>query len=349
MTLLATIAGRGYILSCSDTRITVQRGNTFQPLDEHFNKHIIFHSAGVTGIVSYTGLAQWVESGRVTKLYDKLSESLKRSAKESLAFGPLTLDLAMDVIAPAARPHFTRATPIEIHLTARHPEIPYPLIYVASTFRSNPPWTSEGAFRWEYHFEGLHFYIAALEDPEVVFGGMDTVIRAEEKTRLLKAITRGASAFEVSNMVARLIEKAATRSAAIGQRSVAVLLPDEGFLDTNLWDARSDGKLVAYLPRIVFPDREHWGPSEFQVSLNAIIQGHLPKQSLFFKSILYQQWKKSIRRRMFRLRKGKKIPGIMGLLTAALYLHVPEGYYGFGLTEDKNDAESTDDARNSDD
>jgi hypothetical protein len=68
-----------------------------------------------------------------------------------------------------------------------------------------------------------------------------------------------------------------------------------------------------------------------------VLEGHLPKQSLFFKSIIYNRTKKSLRRRMFRLRKGKAVPGIMGLLMVALYGKVPEGYFDFGLASDETE------------
>ncbi|MDB5986002.1 MAG: hypothetical protein JWR16_1055 [Nevskia sp.] len=61
MTLLITAAGMGFVLSTSDTRITVQSGTTFKPVDENFNKHIVFHSDGLIADVSYTGLARWNE------------------------------------------------------------------------------------------------------------------------------------------------------------------------------------------------------------------------------------------------------------------------------------------------
>src|SRR6202034_2328616 len=76
VTLLVSIAGHGFALSCSDTRISVKERDGFKSVDEKFNKHIIFHSAGLTANVAYTGIAQWSKSGQTVKMYDVISESL---------------------------------------------------------------------------------------------------------------------------------------------------------------------------------------------------------------------------------------------------------------------------------
>jgi len=44
MTLLITVAGKGFALATSDTRICTKSGSGFLPVDENFNKHIVFRS-----------------------------------------------------------------------------------------------------------------------------------------------------------------------------------------------------------------------------------------------------------------------------------------------------------------
>ena len=109
-------------------------------------------------------------------------------------------------------------------------------------------------------------------------------------------------------------------------------MPQEGFLDTNLWD-EVNNEIIAYLPRMVFPNGVTWGPSEFPVDLNLITEGYLPKQSIFFKSIIDSQCRRKIRRVIFKRNKGKAIPGIMGLLGLVHFGQVPDGYTDFELIE----------------
>jgi hypothetical protein len=118
-----SVAGVGFALSCSDTRISVLVGNKYQSVDEKFNKHIVFHSAGLTANVSYTGFAQWSESGNTVKMYDVISESLEQSVKKSLTPGPLIANLARDVLARLEKAHLTARIAeigVEFHIVGRH-------------------------------------------------------------------------------------------------------------------------------------------------------------------------------------------------------------------------------------
>lgn len=54
MTMQVAAAAPEYSLLCSDMRVSTQVGNTFVPFDEHFNKHILFHSSGFTADIAYT-------------------------------------------------------------------------------------------------------------------------------------------------------------------------------------------------------------------------------------------------------------------------------------------------------
>ena len=333
MTLLITVAGHDYALSCSDMRISVQSGKHFTSVDETFNKHVVFHSGGLIADISYTGLARWSESGKTVKVYDIISKSLAKSSKSSLAFGPLALNLTSDLIAALERPRQMNQMAnsiIEIHIVGYHKDIPWPLIGVISTFRLDPPWSSKTEYEWEYHFDSLHFYFKVSESPEVIFGGTDTAIRSTERERFRNAVIAGADAFNVARMASKQMEQASMRSTAIGPRSVSVVIPREGFLDTNLWDKQGTG-LVGFMPRIILSNGTFLGPSEFPVSLSLLSDGHLPKNSLFFKSVVSAKYKRRLKRLIFHNKKGLAIPGLMGLLGLTLYGKVPNGYTDFGL------------------
>lgn len=178
----------------------------------------------------------------------------------------------------------------------------------------------------------MSVFLKATERPVVVFGGADTFARPTERQRLLTAVTNGADAFNVALLSAKLIEAVAKRTKAVGPTSVSVVLPTCGVVDTNLWE-ESGNELRAFLPRVVFENGTMFGPSEFPVSLQLMPEGHLPKQSLFFKSIASSHFKRGLRRRLFRNKRGPAIPGIMGLLGLVLFGQVPEGYTDFGLQD----------------
>lgn len=334
MTLLVTVVGLGFVLSSSDTRISTQVGTTYKPVDENFNKHIVFNSGELVADVTYTGLAQWKEAGRTVRLYDIISDSLSASAKQGLSLGPLAAELAVELTRRLKRPGLTskgKMPPVELHIVARHAKSPYPFIGVLSTFRTSSPWAKKTDLQWEFHLGDFNFYFASADKPEVVIGGMETSVRRSERDRLVAAVSSGADAFNTAKMCSKLIEVASTRSSSIGTRSVAVVLPDIGFLDTDLFDRNHDG-LIAFMPRMIFSNGSSWGPSEFPVDLSLLIRGHLPKHSLFFKAVVQKSYKKADRRRIFQHQKGKKIPGIMGVLLMTLFGEVPDGYSDFGLS-----------------
>jgi hypothetical protein len=334
MTLLITALSPEYTLSASDTLITVKQLNRYIPVDEHFNKHIGFNSDGLTANISYTGSAQWSNNGKVIKLYDVISESLAESVQKNLAFAPLSLTLIKDLLSASMPEQCNKESfGFELHIAGRHRQLPFPWVTVISTYRTVAPWTISGDLKWEYHFPGINVFMMAPESPCVVFGGMENYISNLEKQRFSVAMNGGMDAFNAANLASRLVALAAQRTDSIGHRSVAVLIPREGYLDTNLWD-KSPCAIIGYIPRIVFQNGTVWGPSEFPVDLKLILSGRLPKQSLFFKSIIYNEYKRSLRRRIFRNKKGKLIPGLMGLIGLALFGKTADGYIDFSLGDE---------------
>ncbi|WP_148270122.1 hypothetical protein [Burkholderia gladioli] len=336
MTLLITVAGKGFALAASDTRICTKSGSKFLPIDENFNKHIVFRSGGLVGDITYTGVAQWKTGGHTIRLYDLISDSISEASRETLDFGPLVKKLATDLsrrlkgkslAGPNGKPF------VEIHICGRHDNVPIPFIAVLSAFRTTPPWNFEQELQWDLDVGDFKFFLLMADRPEIVIGGMDTVVRLEERQWIANAITGGADAFNTSRMCSRIIQAASSRHQLVGARSVAVVLPEVGMLDTNLFDGLDDD-LTAFLPRIAFASGSYLGPSEFKVDLNLVADGHLPQHSIFFKSVIERRWKKSIRRRMFRHRGGKKIPSVMGLLGLAIFGKIRDDYTDFGLGDE---------------
>lgn len=337
MTLLVTVAGPDYALSCSDMRITVQYKRRLLPVDEKFNKHIYFRSEKLSANVTYTGLAQWISRGKKISIYDIISDSIVNSVKLSLDLGPLLLQLAaklLDVLVSLEAFNSAEQKVIELHLIARHDEFPWPIIGVISTFRKEAPWVANTDLIWEYHFEHMHFYYKVAEKPEIILGGMADAVCPGDVDRLLAAVLGKADAFDISRMVSSIIERAAVRSQAVGPRSIAVVLPNRGFVDTNLWERAGGNEIIGFLPRMVFPNGMTMGPSKFPLDLQLVIEGHLPRNSLFFKGVISSMFKRRYKRLILRKKKGPEVPGLLGLIGLSLFGEVPEGCTDFGLGHD---------------
>jgi hypothetical protein len=157
-------------------RISVEQSGSYVPLDETFNKHIIFHTGGVTGNISYTGVARWTVGGRTTNLYDVISEAVAAAATKDLTFAPFTLALIdriqIALSVPTLRTVRSRLH-FELHVIGYHRLIPIPFIAVISTYRRAPPWQVEAEFQREYQFGEISLYLKAadLRPPNwIVFG-----------------------------------------------------------------------------------------------------------------------------------------------------------------------------------
>ena len=312
-------------------RITRKVKNQYIPFDEHFNKHIFFHSNGIKADITYTGVAQWTKNGKTVKLYDVISGSLVNNVSKNLSFSPLSLELIKDIFSATTQKLLKdKYFGFELHILGYHEKLPIPWIAVISTYRKIAPWNQPGELEWQYTSPFFNIFIKAAEEPDVILGGVESAVNIKERQTLISAIRNGANAFNVSNLSSLIIENASKRTSAIGPRSVSMLMPKSGYIDSNLWDKSANG-IIAFLPRMVFPNGNIWGPFKFPADLSLITNGHLPKQSLFFKSIIYKNYKRTIKRRIFRHRKGDLIPGIMGLLQLTLYGSVAEGYTDFGI------------------
>ncbi|MET3842247.1 hypothetical protein [Bradyrhizobium sp. OAE829] len=335
MTLLITLAGAGYALACSDMRISVEKNGVFTPLDETFNKHIVFRSGGINANISYTGVARWTIKGRTVNLYDVISDAAIEAADDELGFGPFTLKIVDRILKELEAPElqrFRKSLEFELHITGYHEKIPFPFVAVLSTYRKAAPWSVTSDIQYEYQFPWISVYLKLAETPDVVFGGADHFLTSQEKRTIFEAACNGADAFNMARLSAKLTENVSRRTTAVGPKSVSIVLPTQGFLDTNFWE-RSPTGINAFVPRIIFAGGGMMGPSVFPVEMQLTTKGHLPKQGLFFKSVIANSYKKSERRRTFRHRGGKAIPGIMGLIMLAFYGKVPDGYEDFGFGE----------------
>lgn len=337
MTLLVTVVGREFALSATDTRISRAVGRNIHPVDEYFNKSIVFRCAEFTGNISFTGLAEWFEGSRKVRMYDAVSESIHESISAKLTIGQLAKKLGDDILRRCLARKSYRAKQeavFEFHINGWHSQVPYGFLVVVSTFRDKSPWINSNEFEFESHVDGVHLYFKSVDDFELVVGGWDVAFFKKERQQLCGILRNGGGSFEVSQYIAKVIEMASTRHKSIGSRSVAVLLPQVGMLDTNAWDA-TGSTVVGYLPKIIFENGSSWDPSEFPVNLHVLVSGRIPRHSLFVKSIVAKHLKRADKRRIFKIRKGKFVPGIFGLLLLALSGSLPEDYDDLGLNEEE--------------
>jgi len=163
-----------------------------------------------------------------------------------------------------------------------------------------------------------------------MIGGIESAITQAERQRLLKAATDGADAFNISNLCRKYIAIASRRDSRIGARSASLVIPIGGWIDTSLWDEEASS-VIGYMPTWIRLDGTIWLPNEVPIDLKTTTSGHFPKDSLFFKSLIYSSLKRSARRKLFRRKKGKKIPGLLGIIGLALYGKTVEGYDSLGL------------------
>ncbi|MGF6511300.1 hypothetical protein [Paraburkholderia sp. 32] len=337
MTLLVTAVGKGFALSATDTRISIATGENYRPVEEYFNKSIVFRCAGFTGNISFTGIAEWTEGTEKVRMYDAVSESLTESILAELKIGQLAKKLGDDILRRLLSRKSYRAkreAVFEFHINGWHRDVPYGFLVVVSTFREKSPWINPNEFEKETHVDGLHLYFKSVDDFEFVVGGWDIAFYQKERQHLCEILRKGAGSFEVSQYISKVIETASTRHKSIGSRSVAVLLPQVGMLDTNAWDA-AGSMVVGYMPKMIFENGTAWDPSEFPVNFHILLTGRLPRHSLFVKSIIAKQFKRADKRRIFKIRKGKFAPGIFGLLQLALFGSLPDDYDDLGLSDEE--------------
>jgi hypothetical protein len=171
---------------------------------------------------------------------------------------------------------------------------------------------------------------ALTDETDVIFGGSERHVRQTEMMAIRSAVHSGANAFDCSKMARKIVQSVSARSRLVGSRSVSIVIPANGMVDTNIY-GRSGDQVFGYVPRMIMLNGAIMGPSEFPVELSLAAAGHLHRHSLFFKTLIDDSHKKRLRRLTFRRRKGLLVPGLLGLISLALFGSVPPGYDDFGL------------------
>jgi hypothetical protein len=338
MTLLISVANPEYSLIVSDQRITVTYPWGTKTMDERFNKTIHFGTEDYVGSISYTGMAQWEVMGAKIRLYDLISEAVS----PIIADRPKLAELCLHVVQYLERTLPTAKTlgrePIfELHIVTREKAVPVNTITVISTFREGPPWGASDGYIYEWQLGPIAIFMKVLVDEcEVIFGGMEPSVLQAEKDLIREAVRSGATAFDATQMAGKIVTGVSLRTPTVGPTSVSIVIPQNGYVDTNLY-GHSKNQIIGFVPRMVFSNGNMFGPSEFPVDLNILSQGQLPKQSLFFKSIVCKEYKKRTRSLIFRRRKGPLIPGLLGLIGLSLFGSVAEGHDDFGLGIDTDE------------
>lgn len=332
MTLLITAVGPEYSLCVSDQRTTSTYLGRTRIIEERFNKHIYFGTEEYVGNISYTGVAQWRLKGVRYRLYDLISEAIASIIETKPSLSALCLHIIQHLQDNIPDASVLKVEPdFELHIVTRHKAVPVNSITVISTFRTAPPWGSEDGTIYEWTLGPVTLFMKVLiEESEVIFGGMDPRVSVAEKARLRDAVRAGANAFQASQLASKIVENVSLRTPTVGPTSVAISIPANGYMDTNLW-SKSDDAIVGFVPRMIYPNGVMMGPSQFPVDLSIVSAGQHPRHSLFFKTIVFKLNKKRITRLIFRRRKGPLIPGIMGLIGLMFYGKVMDGYEDFGL------------------
>jgi len=331
MTMLLSTCTDNYVLSTTDMRVSRLSGQCYSPIDEKFNKHILYTSQSFSCDITYTGVAEWTQNGCTTRLYDIISHCAARCAKDNVTIAELLIALTVMVKQTLDKVNKFGVTQVlELHMVGFHRECPWPFLGCISSSPIKKPWLKSTETEWHWTIYGLEIFLAFRDTHDVMVGGITSALTSSEKLRILHAAERGANAFNLANLCAKYIEHAATRDARVGSRSVSLVIPINGMIDTNLWD-RTESGIIGFLPSMIFANGQVWPPSEFPVDLQVITEGHLPPDNIFFRSIVYKTMKRSIVRRIFRRKKGKKVPGILGLVMLGIFGNITDEYETFGL------------------
>lgn len=332
MTLLITVATPEYSLSVSDQRITAVVAGKTRIVDEAFNKHIYFATSQFLADISYTGVAQWTHQGKRVNLYILIADAVAEVVPSNPSISELSLHVYERLKRALQIPAFARQpAAFELHINCRFRELPVCGLIVISTFRKTPPWSQAGEFDYEWHFGDFYIFLKALvEASEVIFGGADAYVSTIARDRIQRAVVAGADAFNCARLASKIVRDAARKTDVIGSTMVAIVIPRDGMVDTNLWEKGEQG-LIGYLPQMVFPNGTQWAATQFPVDIHLLSDGQLPKQSLFFKSLASSLLKRRDFRRLLRRRSGPYVPGLMGLISIGLFGAVPDGFDDFGF------------------
>lgn len=129
MTMLLSTCTENYVLSTTDMQVSRLSGECYSPINEKFNKHILYTSQSFSCDITYTGVAEWTQNGCTTRLYDIISYCAARCAKDNVTTAELLIALTvmvkqtLDRVSKLGIPQV-----LELHMVGFHRECPWPFL-----------------------------------------------------------------------------------------------------------------------------------------------------------------------------------------------------------------------------
>ena len=324
MTILATMLNTEFALSVTDRRSVVQRGDKFKPIDEKFNKHIMFAFGNVKGAATYTGLAKWKRrSGEYVSTEQIIGNSLSIAAKSGSKLGSalyriaLSLTEELDGIRSIVQPDSQLFTVVMAGFSNLFAE---PWISIVTDQKEVPIW-ADGDRQIEIPApEPFRIHFAVPSEPFTYLAGYTKALpRGTQKDLETLLSVPGVQAYNVANLAVSRIRGASLNSSAIGSRASAIVFPAHGWVDTGLWGNAKE-PLAAAMPRIVYSDGRQWEPSEMKLEFQNCAISRLQKHSLLYQTFLVNRVSVRSKRRIKRIKSGDLVaPTIYQLLWLLLY------------------------------
>lgn len=335
MTLLISAVNKRFVTSTCDLRITYFKNNKYHLVDENFNKKIYFSIDGFYAVLTYTGLAKWTFSAKTYKMNEVLTETLSRCAKSNMSFGPIIIELVNELntllLKTLRKEYLSKKISIELHIVGFHEKYPYPIMACIKNSNGDIPWNNNSETEQIYKLHNFWIFIKDSIEPDFMIGGMINAITIDERNKIEKLVHTNCDSFNMTNYFSKQILISSSRSDSIGQKSVSSVIPENGYADFNLFSKTND-QIIGYVPTIVMCNGTVIQPSEFPMTLNLLMTGVIPPENIFFRSIFYKYMKRSVRRKIFKIKKGEKVPGILGLFNLIFFGEVADGYSDFGLS-----------------
>lgn len=328
MTLLLTAVCDQFVLSMADRRSSIVRGNQFIPLDDRFNKHVMFslideRNIKFNGAATFTGLAQWKNKSGVTVTTDQIiADSLSVVAKRKM--GHVFALLAVATALAEERSFLERKVAgrfpgFTVVIGGFLSVIREPFLALITDTGTVPDWDEDSSqvelpapppFR-------IHFAIRCR--PTAFLGGYTSVVPVGFGEQLESLISApGIRAYDAARFMVREIRKASRRTTSIGRRASAILMPADGLADTAIW--QDDGEPNrAPIPRMVFLNGQQFNSSEMELDLDNVVIGELPRHGLLFEGMMDGHLRRRLFRRVKGLRSPYKATTTFGLVSYALY------------------------------
>lgn len=322
MTLLVTTARQDFVLSVADRRTTIQRGNRLEVVDEQFNKHVLFRLRDATGVLTFTGTAQWTaRSGKLVTTDEVVAHALAESARAEHGLGEaawgITDALARERVflgqtLRGYTPTFT------IALAGYLDAIREPWIGLITDADFVPDWDQDACQIKGVGVAPFHVHFA-IRERCVFINGREGALPAGSLPafeRILEA--DGSTAYELAKLIVKRVREAARKDSGVGSRVSAIVMPASGFVDTCLWQGVAEPISTA-MPRMVFQDGRQWEPSEPELDFQDIAAGRLQRHGLLFHHLTALHYQRRVGRLLRRLPGSSRLPTIYELIVSNLY------------------------------